>query len=162
MILKQLLHSEDEAVLTQYLHHPVEHERVLGAAQVQPEEPEQALEGEIVIKLDMLQDEVVPYLAPDEGGGLPVPQVDVLVPPGLDVAEPGLQDESEAGVQGPVVEQVFEEGVQVDVEVPEQAGFQGFLELLLAGVKAIEEVMGVLNEHSDKLDHVAGGDRAAS
>ena len=84
---------------------PVQHVGIPGGCQVHPEEPGQEELDDRGVEEDELGHPELPPLRRDRGGvrvlGWSAP---VSVAPGLDEGEPGLQDQSEAGVVRPLGE----------------------------------------------------------
>ena len=88
-----------------------------------------------------------------------LPGIGIQVPPGLYVAEPRLQDESEGAVERPVVDGPVGEGQEGPPEGPRVAGVIGVAKHVgveghgdddVVGVLAgVGEVVRVLDEHPD-------------
>ena len=86
---------------------PVQHVGIPGGGQVHPEEPGQEKLDDLRVEEDELGHPDLPSLWRHRSGvGVLGGPASVSVAPGLDEGEPGLQDQSEAGVVRPLGEDV--------------------------------------------------------
>jgi len=86
----------------------------------------------------------------------------VCVPPWLDEGEPGLKDQAETGVMGPVGEDVSEQCVQPRPGHRQNGALQSFKWRDVSGSTRIGKIVKVLDEHPDNFEGVLHWNRCRS